>query len=227
MAQIEVMSSVAIKAAYLELQPQFERASGHTVVTKWIPGVDVLKRVKEGESSDIVILQAKDIDTLIAAGRIDPNGRYELARSGVGVAVRAGAPRPDISTVDALKRALLAAKGISFSTGPSGVYMLELFEKLGIANDIKPKLKQIKGEPSGAACARGKTEIAFQQVSELLPVPGIDLIGTLPPEIQKVTTFCAGLQKTAREVAAAKEWIAFIKSPAAADAIRKSGMEPA
>ena len=227
MAQIEVMSSVAIKAAYLELQPQFERASGHTVVTKWIPGVDVLKRVKEGESSDIVILQAKDIDTLIAAGRIDPNGRYELARSGVGVAVRAGAPRPDISTVDALKRALLAAKGISFSTGPSGVYMLELFEKLGIANDIKPKLKQIKGEPSGAACARGETEIAFQQVSELLPVPGIDLIGTLPPEIQKVTTFCAGLQKTAREVAAAKEWIAFIKSPAAADAIRKSGMEPA
>ena len=93
MAQIEVMSSVAIKAAYLELQPQFERASGHTVVTRWIPGVDVLKRVKEGESSDIVILQAKDIDTLIAAGRIDPNGRYELARSGVGVAVRAGAPR--------------------------------------------------------------------------------------------------------------------------------------
>lgn len=227
MAQIEVMSSVAIKAAYLELQPQFERASGHTVVTKWIPGVDVLKRVKEGESSDIVILQAKDIDTLIAAGRIDPNGRFELAKSGVGVAVRAGAPRPDISTTDALKRALLAAKGISFSTGPSGVYMLELFEKLGIANDIKPKLKQIKGEPSGAACARGETELAFQQVSELLPVPGIDLIGTLPPEVQKVTTFCAGLQKTAREVAAAKEWIAFIKSPAAADAIRKSGMEPA
>lgn len=221
------MSSVAIKAAYVELVPQFERASGHKVVTQWIPGVDLFKRVKEGESCDIVIMQAKDIDGLIAAGRIDPNGRFELAKSGVGVAVRAGAPRPDISSADALKRALINAKAISFSTGPSGVYMLELFAKLGIADEMKTKSKQIKGEPSGAACARGETELAFQQVSELLPVPGIDLIGTLPREIQKITTFCAGIQKSAREVAAAKEWIAYIKSPAAADAIRKSGMEPA
>jgi molybdate transport system substrate-binding protein len=225
--QIEVMSSAAIKPAYLELVPQFERASGHKVVTRWIPGVDLFKRVKEGESSDIVILQAKDIDALIAAGRIDTNGRYELATSGVGVAVRAGAARPDMSSAAAVRRALLAAKAISFSTGPSGVYMLELFEKLGIASEMKAKSKQIKGEPSGAAAARGETELAFQQVSELLPVPGIDLIGPLPPEIQKITTFCAGLQKSAREVAAAKEWIAFLKSPAAADAIRKSGMEPA
>jgi molybdate transport system substrate-binding protein len=227
MAEIQAMSSAAIKAAYLELVPQFERASGHTVVTKWIPGVDLLKRVKEGESSDLVFMQAKDIDELIQCGRIAAGSRVELATSGVGVAVRAGAPRPNISTADALKRALLAAKAVAFSTGPSGVYMLQLFERLGIAAEMKAKSRQIKGEPSGAAAARGEADIAFQQVSELLPVPGIDFIGPLPAEIQRVTIFCAGMQKTAREPAAANEWIKFIKSPAAASAIRKSGMEPA
>jgi molybdate transport system substrate-binding protein len=226
-SEIQVMSSAAIKAAYLELVPQFERASGHKVATRWIPGVDLLKRVKEGEASDLVIMQAKDIEELIAADRIVPGSRVDLATSAVGIAVKAGAPRPDISSADAVRRALLAAKAISFSTGPSGVYMLELFEKLGIANEMKAKSRQIKGEPSGAAAARGETELAFQQVSELLPVPGIDLIGSLPAEIQRITTFCAGMQKSAREPVAAREWLAFIKSPAAADAIRKSGMEPA
>ena len=227
MAQIQVMSSVAFKAAYLELLPQFERASGHTVVTQWIPGVDLLKRVKEGETSDLVILQAKDIDTLIAAGRIAADGRFEIATSGVGVAVRAGAPRPDISSGDAVKRALLAAKAIAFSTGPSGVYMLELFERLGISAGMKAKSLQIKGEPSGAAAARGDADLAFQQVSELLPVPGIDFVGPLPADIQRITTFCIGMQKSAPEPAAAREWVNFIKSPAAVGAIRKSGMEPA
>jgi molybdate transport system substrate-binding protein len=225
-AEIQVMSSAAIKAAYLELVPQFERASGHKVATRWIPGVDLLKRVKEGETSDLVIMQAKDIEELMAAGRIVEGSRVDLATSAVGVAVKAGAPRPDISSAAALKRALLAAKAISFSTGPSGVYMLELFDKLGIAGEMKAKSRQIKGEPSGAAAARGETELAFQQVSELLPVPGIDLIGTLPAEVQRITTFCAGMQKSASQPAAACEWLAFIKSPAAADAIRKSGMEP-
>jgi molybdate transport system substrate-binding protein len=206
--------------------PTFERASGHKITTRWIPGVDLLKRVKEGESSDLVFMQAKDIDELIQCGRIAADSRVELATSGVGVAVRAGAPRPDISSADALKRALLAAKAVAFSTGPSGVYMLQLFERLGIAAEMKAKSRQIKGEPSGAAAARGEADIAFQQVSELLPVPGIDFLGPLPAEIQRVTTFCAGMQKTAREPAAAREWINFIKSPAAASAIRKSGMEP-
>ena len=226
MSEIQVMSSAAIKPAYLELVPAFERASGHKIATRWIPGVDLLKRVKEGESSDLVIMQAKDIEELIAAGRIAAGSRVDLATSGVGVAVKAGAPRPDISSADALKRALLAAKAVAYSTGPSGVYILELFQRLGIAAEIKTKSLQIKGEPSAAAVARGDAEIAFQQVSEILPVAGIDFIGPLPTEIQRITTFCAGMQKTAREPAAAKEWIAFIKSPAAAGAIRKSGMEP-
>src|SRR3954471_21384344 len=227
MAEIQVMSSAAIKPAYLELVPAFERASGHKVATRWIPGVDLLKRVKDGEASDLVIMQLKDIEELIAAGRIAPGSRVDLATSGVGVAVKAGAPRPDISTADALKRALLAAKAIAYSTGPSGVYILELFQRLGIAAEIKTKSLQIKGEPSAAAVARGDAEIAFQQVSELLPVPGIDFLGPLPSEIQRITTFCSGMQKSAREPAAAREWLDFIKSPAAAGAIRKSGMEPA
>jgi len=227
MAQIQVMSSAAIKPAYLELVPAFERESGHTIATRWIPGVDLLKRVKEGESSDLVIMQAKDIDALIAAGRITAGSRVDLATSGVGIAVRAGAPRPDVSSADALKRALLAAKAVAFSTGPSGVYILELFERLGIAAEIKTKSVQIKGEPSGAAVARGDAEIAFQQVSELLPVPGIDFIGPLPSEIQRITTFSAGLQKSAPEPAAAQTWITFLTSTAAASALRKSGMEPA
>ncbi len=128
--EIQVMSSAAIKAAYLELVPAFERASGHQVTTRWIPGVDLLKRVKEGESSDLVIMQSKDIEELIAAGRIAADSRVDLATSGVGVAVRTGAARPDISSADALKRALLAAKAVAFSTGPSGVYILELLNVL-------------------------------------------------------------------------------------------------
>ena len=225
--QIEVMSSAAIKPAYLELVPAFEQASGHKIATRWVPGVDLLKRVKDGEVSDLVIMQSSDIDELINCGRIAADSKVDLARSGVGVAVRAGAPRLDISSADALKRALLAAKAIAFSTGPSGVYILQLFERLGIAAELKAKSRQVKGEPSGAVVARGDAEIAFQQVSELLPVPGIDFIGPLPDEVQRITIFCAGMQKSAHEPAAARAWVDFIKSSAALSAIRKSGMEPA
>ena len=225
--EIQVMSSAAMKAAYLELVPGFERASGHKVATRWIPGVDLLNRVKEGETSDLVILQAGNIDELIGAGRIVAGSRVDLARSGVGVAVRAGAAKPDISSTDALTRTLRAAKSVAYSTGPSGVYILKLFERLGIAAEIKAKSRQVKGEPVAAVVARGEAEIGFQQVSELLPVPGIDFLGPLPADIQQITIFSTGLQTSAREPAAAKELIAFITSPAAAPVIRKSGMEPA
>jgi molybdate transport system substrate-binding protein len=221
------MSSAAIKPVYLELVPGFEQASGHKVVTRWIPGVDLLKRVKEGESSDIVIMQSRDIDELTKAGRIQAGSRVDLATSVVGVAVRAGAARPDISTADALKRALLAATCISYSTGPSGVYVIQLFERLGIADALKGKIRQVKGEAAGAAVARGEADIAFQQVSELLPVPGIDFLGPLPAEIQKVTVFSAGLQVTAKQPDAARALIKFLTSPAAAPVAKKWGMEPA
>ena len=225
-AEIKVMSSAAMKAAYLELVPAFERATGHKVVTTWVPGVDLMKRVKDGETSDLVIMQASSIDELVKLGRIAPGGRFDLAKSGVGIAVRAGAPRPDISSGDALKRALLAAKSLAYSTGPSGVYIISLFSRMGIADELKPKSRQVKGEPVGAVVARGEAEIGFQQISELLPVPGIDLVGPLPADIQQITIFAAGLQASATEPAAAQALVKFITAPAAAAVIRKSGMDP-
>jgi molybdate transport system substrate-binding protein len=226
-AEIKVMSSVAMKAAYLELVPGFERATGYKVVTLWIPGVDLLQRVKDDETSDLVIMQAGSIDELIKLGRLKAGSRVDLARSGVGIAVRAGTARPDISSTDALKRALVAAKSVAYSTGPSGVYIIKLFERLGIAAEVKAKSRQVKGEPVGAVVARGEAEIGFQQVSELLPVPGIDLVGPLPPDIQQITIFSAGMQASAKEPAAAKALIDFITASAAAPVIRKCGMEPA
>ena len=225
-AEIKVMSSAAMKAAYLELVPAFERATGHKVVTTWVPGVDLMKRVKDGETSDLVIMQASSIDELVKLGRIAPGGRFDLAKSGVGIAVRAGAPRPDISSGDALKRALLAAKSLAYSTGPSGVYIISLFSRMGIADELKPKSRQVKGEPVGAVVARGEAEIGFQQISELLPVPGIDLVGPLPADIQQITFFAAGLQASATDPAAAQALVKFITAPAAAAVIRKSGMDP-
>ena len=225
-AEIHVMSSAAMKAAYLELAPAFERATGNKVVTKWIPGVDLLQRVKDGETCDLVIMQASSIDELIRLGRLAHGSRIDLAKSGVGMAVRAGARRPDIGSGEAVKRALLAAKSLAYSTGPSGVYILRLFEHLGIAAELKPKSRQVKGEPVGAVVARGEAELGFQQVSELLPVPGIDVIGPLPPEIQHVTVFAAGVHIGAKEPAAATALARFIAAPAASAVIRKTGMEP-
>jgi len=226
-SEIQVMSSSAMKAAYLELVPGFERVTGHRVVAHWIPGVDLMRRVKDGEVSDIVIMQRSSIEELIALGRIAPGSRVDLARSGVGVAVKAGAEKPDISSGVALKRALLAAKAVGFSTGPSGVYILQLFERLGIADHLKGKVKQIKGEPVAAVVARGEADIGFQQISELLPVPGIDLVGPLPPDIQQITIFSAGVNVAAQEPEAAQALIRFIKAPDAAPVLKKSGLEPA
>ena len=225
MAEIKVMLSAAFKEAYLELVPQFERATGHKVSSLWVASVAMMKRLKGGEIVDIVILSAASLEELIEAGIIA--NRYDIARSGVGVAVRAGAPRPDISSGDALKRAVLAAKSIVYSTGPSGIYLAKLFERMGIADQIKNKVKQVQGEPAGAVVARGDAEIGFQQVSELLPVPGIDLVGPLSPDVQEITVFAAGVHAAAKEPDAARALVQFFKSPDAAPVIRKKGMEPA
>jgi molybdate transport system substrate-binding protein len=224
---IKVMSSAATKAAYLELVPQFEQASRHKVITLWVPSVQMMTRLKGDEPVDLVIMAASSIEELIAAGKVKPGSRVDLARSGVGVAVRAGAPKPDIASADALRRALLAAKGIAYSTGPSGLYLVGLFERLGIADDIGAKCRQVQGEPVGNVVARGEAEIGFQQVSELLPVQGIDYLGPLPSEIQQITAFAAGLPAHAKEIEAASALIQFLRSPMAATVFRKSGMEPA
>ena len=224
-AEIKVMATAGFQEAYLELVPEFERTTGHKVVTLWAPTVDVMSRIKGGETVDLVIMAGASVDELIKLGKIVPGSRVDIASSGIGVAVRAGAPKPDISSAEALERTLLAAKSIVYSFGPSGVYLAGLFERMGIADKLKSKLKQVKGEPTGAVVARGEAEIAFQQVCELLPVAGIDYLGPLPASIQIITVFAAGLHVAARQPDAASALVKFLTAPAAAPIITKKGME--
>ena len=217
-ADINVLASNALKEAYLELVPGFEKATEHKVATTWAGTNDIKKRMAAGETYDLVIMAGPALDELVKQGKIVPGSRVDLAKSGVGVAVRAG---------DALKRALLAAKSIAYSSGPSGVYMEGLFRRLGIADEIKPKLKQTQpGNPVGEVIARGEAEIGFQQVSELLPIAGIDYIGPLPPDIQHITVFSGGIHTGAKQPDAAKALVKFITAPAAVPVIKKKGMEP-
>ena len=219
------MLSAAFKEAYLELVPAFEKATGHRVATLWVSTVDMLPTLQSGKSVDLVIMPAAGLDDLIAKGLA--RERHDLARSGVGVAVRAGAPRPDISSGEALKRAVLAAESLVYSTGPSGVYLETLFERMGITQAIAAKVKRVKGEPAGELVARGEAQIGFQQVCELLPVAGIDLVGPLPDDVQEITTFGAGVLVAAEEPRAARELIDYLTAEEAKPVIRKTGMEPA
>jgi molybdate transport system substrate-binding protein len=225
-AEISVMSTVAYRDAYLELLPAFERASGHKVTTQWLPTVEVLRRIKGGETVDLVLMAAGGIDELASAGKIVAGSKAAFVKSGIGIAARAGAVRPDVGSIDGFKRTLLSAKSVAYSTGPSGNYLVGLFERLGITAEIKAKTRLIQGEPVGDVVARGDAEIGFQQIPEILPVKGIQYLGPLPPEIQFVTVFAAGLHAAAKQGEAARAWVAFLKSPDAAALYRKFGMEP-
>ena len=184
-AEIQVIASSAFREVYLELVPQFEQMHKHKVVASFSSSPDIMKRAKAGESADLFILASSSVDELIKLGKVVPSSRVDLAKSGVGIAVRAGAPKPDISSSDAVKRALLAAKSIGYSGGASGAYITELFQRMGIADELKPKLRQAPlGVPVGELIARGEVEIGFHQMSELLPVAGIDILGPLPADIQ-------------------------------------------
>jgi molybdate transport system substrate-binding protein len=226
-AEIRVLSTQATEEAYRELVPQFEQASGHKVATVFTGTLDANKRLAAGESYDLLIMSAPSIDEHIKSGKVAAGSRVDLAKSGVGVGVKAGAPKPDISTTEALKKTLLAAKSIGYSTGPSGVYMIGLFQRLGIADEVKPKLKQTPtGVFVGSIIASGEAEIGFQQVSELSHFAGVDYIGPLPADVQQFTTFASGIMAGAKEPDAAKALVKFITSPNAAAAFKKRGMEP-
>jgi molybdate transport system substrate-binding protein len=226
-AEIKVLSTQATEQAYRELVPQFEHASGHKVTTTFTGTLDANKRLAAGETYDLLIMSSPSIDEHIKAGKVVSGSRVDLAKSGVAVAVRAGAPKPDISTSEALKKTLLAAKSIGYSTGPSGNYVIGLFQRMGIADEIKPKLKQT---PTGvfvaSIIASGEAELGFQQVSELIAAPGVDYVGPLPTDIQHMTVFSSGIMAGAKEVDAAKALVKFITAPAAAAAFKKRGMEP-
>lgn len=223
---MRVLSSLAIKEAYLELQPQFEKQAGLKVQTEWLGMVDIVKRVKAGELADLLIASQKVMGEMKSLGKVSEV--VDLAKSGVAVAVKKGAKRPDIGSAEAVKRALRAAKSIGYSSGPSGVYLVELFQKWGIAEELKPKSTQTPpGTAVGPLVAGGQVEIGFQQMSELLPTAGIDILGPLPAEIQTITTFSGGVHAAAREAGAARAWLAFLTAPQSAAVLRRHGMDPA
>lgn len=230
-AEIQVLASGGFRAAYLALAPGFEAASAHKLVSTWGGSMGsapttIPNRLQRGEVYDVVIMAAEGLDDLIRQGKVAAGSRVDLARSMIGVAVRAGAAKPDIATVDALKRALTQAKSVAFSSSASGVYLAGLFERMGIGDMIKAKRTPVVGEPVAAVVARGEAEIGFQQVSELLPVPGITFVGPLPDEIQEVTIFSAGIAANATQPQAARALIQYLSAPANASAITRSGMSP-
>jgi molybdate transport system substrate-binding protein len=227
-AEIKVLSTQATEQSYRELVPQFEKASGNKVTTIFTGTLDADKRLAAGERYDLLIMSSPSIDEHMKDGKLVKASRVDLAKSGVAVAVRRGAPKPDISSADALKKTLLAAKSIGYSTGPSGNIVMALFQRLGVADSIKPKLKQTAtGVFVGSILASGEVEIGFQQVSELSQFPGIDYVGPLPAEIQQYTTFSSGIVAGSGETDAAKALVKFLTSPAAAAVFRKRGIEPA
>jgi molybdate transport system substrate-binding protein len=193
-----------------------------------VGGVDAAKRVQAGEAFDVVALAADAIDKLIAAGSVVAGSRTDLVRSGVAVAVRAGAQRPDVSSEQALCSAVLSARSVGYSTGPSGIALAALFERWGIAGEIRPRIVLASpGVPVGRLIAEGEVELGFQQYSELMHLPGIDILGPMPPGCGIVTTFSAGLCATSTQADGVRALLAFLSSPAVADAKRRNGMEPA
>ncbi|MFN7921418.1 MAG: substrate-binding domain-containing protein [Bryobacteraceae bacterium] len=231
-AGLKVVTSGGFTAAYLELAPEYERATGTKLITEFGPSMGVTPkaipvRLERGETIDVVILAAPALDNLIRQGKVVPGSRVDLARSSIAMAVKAGAPKPDISSVDALTRTLLEAKSIAYSDSASGVYLsTELFPKLGIADQIKPKARKIEATPVGEIVAKGEAEIGFQQMSELRPVKGIDIVGPLPPGSQRITVFAAGIPVSSTQPEAAKALIQWLASPAAHRVMEQSGMEP-
>lgn len=227
---IRGISSMATSAVLGELAAAYTQATGHVVAIESVGGVDAARRVQAGEVFDVVLLAAEAIDKLTASGALRAGSRVDLVRSPVALAVAAGAPRPAIGSEDAVKQAVLAAVRLGYSTGPSGNFLLRLFERWGIAEVMQNRLVQAPpGVPVGALLARGEVALGFQQLSELINLPGVDVLGTLPPAIEFITTFSAGLPAAldAGRAAAVQDLLAFMNTPAAAATKRRHGMAPA
>jgi molybdate transport system substrate-binding protein len=226
-AELKVLGSAGMKEVVTDLLPAFERATGHKVTITWTGNENILKAIRAGETADLVIMAKSNIDALIAEGKLVGAGRADLAKSGIGVAIRAGLPKPDISSTTALTDAVLAAKSIAYSSGPSGHYMAKLFGKMGLAERIKNKVTQTpSGVQVGDILARGEADLGFQQVSELVHVKGIDYLGPLPADIQVVTVFSAARHTGAQNPTAADALVKFLTAPDAVPVIRRAGMEP-
>jgi molybdate transport system substrate-binding protein len=222
------ISSMATRQLLNELAQAYQQRSGRAVTALSVGGVDAARRVAAGEPFDFVVLAADAIDKLIASGQVVAGSRVDLVRSGVAVAVKSGAARPDISSEEALKRAVLAAPTVGYSTGPSGVALVKLFERWGIAQDLQGKLVQAPpGVPVGSLVARGEVALGFQQLSELIHLEGIDLVGPMPAAVQITTIFSAGLCQACTQPGPTRELFDFMASADAAAAKRRNGMEAA
>lgn len=226
-AEIKVISTQATEEAYKELVALFEKATGHKVTTFYSGTINVSKKLADGEQYDLVIMSGPAIDEQTKLGKVAAGSKVDFAQSGTGLAVKKGAAKPNIASIDTFKAALLNAKSIGYSTGPSGVYILTVFDKLGIANDVKPKLKQTpSGVFVGTLVANGDTEIGFQQIPELIHFAGIDYVGPLPGDLQRMTMFSTGVHTAAKQPEEARALVKFLTAPAAAPVIKKHGLEP-
>jgi molybdate transport system substrate-binding protein len=230
-AEIKVLTAGAFKQTLLALVPDFERATGHKVMVENATVGALSKRIEGGEFFDLAVLTPKAVDDLAAKGKFVAGSRQNLARVGVGVMVKAGAPKPDIGSVDAFKQALLAAKSVAYidpaSGGSSGIYVDGLLKKLGIADQIRPKAKLKKGGYVADLIVSGEAELGIHQISEIVPVKDVTLVGPLPAEIQNYTTYAAGIGANAKQGEAAKALIKVLTGPAAAAVLTSRGMEPA
>jgi molybdate transport system substrate-binding protein len=231
-AEVRVMISGGLTAAFKALVPEFEKQTGNKVLVAYGPSMGTTTnaipvRLERGEPADVLIMVGYALSDLAKKGKVVADSQVDLVKSPIGIAVKAGAPKPDISSADAVKRALLAANTIAYSDSASGVYVsTEMFKKLGIEEEMKGKARQIPATPVGEIVAKGEAEIGFQQISELKPVAGIDIVGPLPAELQKITVFSAGIATVSKEPDAGKALIRFLTSPAARAEIVKSGMDP-
>jgi len=225
-AEIKVLCSTALRTVMQELVPQFERATGHKVVVEYGVSAVMQRRVEAGEQFDAIFLTVKQLDALVQEGKIVPGTRTPIARSGMAIAIHAGAARPDIRTMDALKRTLLAAKSIAYAKeGASGLYFIALAKRLGIVDNLKLKPTD-SGDEVAAAVASGAAELGMLPVSEILPVKGAELLGEFPKEVQEYAVSVGGVSAGAKQPAAAKELIKFATAPAAVPVIKAKGMEP-
>ncbi|MBV8166784.1 MAG: substrate-binding domain-containing protein [Alphaproteobacteria bacterium] len=231
-AELSVVSSGGFAAALKALAPAYEHDSGNRLVLGWGPSMGdtrdaVPARLARGERIDVVIMVGDALSNLIEQGKADRGSRIDLARSLIGAAVRSGAPHPDIATPDAFRRTLLEAKSIAYSDSASGVYLSsDLFKRLGISEQLKDKARMIAATPVGEIVARGEAEIGFQQIAELKPVPGIDLLGPIPAALQKVTIYSAAIVATSQDKSVATSFIAYLAARKSAPVIADTGLEP-
>ena len=231
-ADVHAVSSGGFAEAYKALGPGFEKKTGHKLISAWGPSMGetpnaIPQRLSRGEEIDVVIMVGDSLDQLVRQGKVSKKESVLLALSRIGLAVKSGAPKPDISSVDGLKRTLLTAHSIAYSDSASGVYLSTiLFKRLGVEQNIKDKARMIPAEPVGKVVARGEAEIGFQQISELKPIAGIDIVGSIPDSVQKTTPYSAGVVVGTKHPEAAKALIDYLASPEAAELIRNSGLDP-